>query len=175
MIANAARPYLQCPLSVLFGILESIFGYATPVFSSRSSSSSRSGCVGGQMAYVIGVRADAMNCIQKSGGQPSLVTKKTSLSCAFARAAVSHKFGMLTGLKARAKLRATPARQATTKIAWTMAWWEKRVTRSLRSNGARSRASRSWKSLEMLPEALKPTVSPPRAFGRTKERMKARK
>jgi hypothetical protein len=121
IIASAARPYRQPPAAVRFCILFSIFGYATPVFSSRSSNSSRSGWVGGQIAYVMGVRAEAMNCIQNSGGQPSLVTKNTSLSCWVVRTAVSHRLGMLVGLKARAKLSTTPVTHARMKIACTIA------------------------------------------------------
>jgi hypothetical protein len=44
------------------GNLASGLGYAIIVFWSRSSSDSRSGCVGGQMAYVIGVIAEATYC-----------------------------------------------------------------------------------------------------------------
>ena len=120
-IASAARPYRHEPTRVLFGILASIFGYATPVFSSRVSKSSRSAWVGGQIIYMMGVRAEAMNCIQKSGGQPSRVTKKTSLSCVVVRIAVSHRFGMFAGLKARAKLSAMPMTHASTKTACTIA------------------------------------------------------
>ena len=121
-IAMVARPYRHAPAGVLLEFLASTFGYATPVFSSRSSSSSRSGCVGGQTAYKMGVRAEAMNCIQNSGGQPSRVTKNTSRSCIVVSVAVSHRFGMSAGLKARARLSAKPMRHARMKIACIMAY-----------------------------------------------------
>lgn len=41
--------------------------------------------------------------------------------------------------------------------------------------GARVEGERSLRSLEMLPDALNPVFSPPRAVGRMKERMKVRK
>lgn len=69
------------------------------------------------MMYTSGVRAEAMNWSQKSGGQPRRVTKNTTLSAVLVRGAVSHRFGMLVGLKVRARLRAKPARQAATKKA----------------------------------------------------------
>lgn len=69
------------------------------------------------MMYTRGVSAEAMNCSQKSGGQPRRVTKKTTLSAVLVRAAVSHRFGMMVGLKVRAMLRARPTRQAAIKRA----------------------------------------------------------
>lgn len=125
--------------------------------------------------YVMGVRAEAANCSQKSGGQPSRVTRNTSFSAVKWTAAVSQRFGMFAGLRARAKFRTTPATQADTKHRCTMAWCEKSVTQSLRRSGALSPAERSCRSLAMLPDALKPVAAPPKASGRTKERMNATK
>lgn len=50
-ITKAPRQYRQLPSLVLCRRFDDSFGYAIPVFGSRSSSSSLSGTVGGQMAY----------------------------------------------------------------------------------------------------------------------------
>jgi hypothetical protein len=76
-MANAPRPYLHQPHLFLLVPLASTFGYETPVFSSLSNNSSRSGCEGGQIAYAIGVAAEATNCSQNKGGQPRRVMKNS--------------------------------------------------------------------------------------------------
>jgi hypothetical protein len=91
--------------------------------------------------------------------------------------AVDQRFGMeeFGRLKVRARLRARPVRQARIKRRWMMARCEKRVVRRRRRRGARVWRERSFRSLDTLPDALKPVFSPPRAVGRMKERRKARR
>lgn len=71
--------------------------------------------------YVIGVRAEAINCNQKSGGQPMRVTRKVSFCVVETRGVVSQRLGMLVELNVRAKFKATPPTQADTKITWIIA------------------------------------------------------